>query len=53
MKKKNPFTRLSDNQEYLIECVNMFDRSKDIKHKVIKKKQNITTFLKTETRFQK
>lgn len=36
MKKKNPFTRLSDNQEYLIECVCMFDRSKDIKHKVIK-----------------
>lgn len=36
MKKKNPFTRLSDNQEYLIECVCMFDRSKDIKHKVMK-----------------
>lgn len=36
MKKKNPFTRLSDNQRYIIERVCTFDRSKDIKHKVVK-----------------
>ena len=34
--KKNPFSILSDNQEYLLCVPNWFDHSKDYKVKVVK-----------------